>query len=473
MHFERSLNRLMFGLVAAFMVVLAAALYWGVLASDSALASPFNYRQRAALASVERGLIADRENQTLAESLPNPDGTWRRTVYSPALHSILGYFSLTYGTGGAEAAYNALLGGTDQPETFTSVFDRDVLHRPQRGSAVRLTLDFDIQQAASDLLAERVGAVVVMDANTGALLAVASSPTVDPATLDAEWEALIERPDNPFFNRALQGEYQPGGALQPILLAGWLIAGGRPDSPLELADGLAAPVSVNGVTVGCAVPPGDAPETLQTGFTYGCPAAFNALISTQGEAWVQELLTLFGATRHVELAGFTLPPTAAEDVTAARDWRTDALGQGDLRLSPLDMAVMVAALANAGNAPLPYLLDATRPPGQAEWVSVVAAPQTQPITTSQTAQAVQALMVQAVAQGGTASAAAQDGLTLGAHVGLAESGEAGLAWFTGFVQLEPGRNVVAVVLFEAETDPSVIAQAGGDLLAAAHGSLSR
>lgn len=467
MRFERSAAHLLIGLVFAFGVVIASALYWGVLGSDEALTSPFNYRQRDTLAALQRGMIIDRNGQTLVESISAESNIWLRITRDSSLPSITGYSSLTYGTGGAEAAYNTLLTGSTTPESFARQVDRDILHRPQRGSDIQLTLDLNIQKAAVEALNGRTGAVIVMDATTGALLAIASSPTINPATLDSQWETLIERTDNPFFNRALQSEYQPGGVLQPVLLAGWLIAGHTADDALILSTNLADAVTIGEATLGCIkTPPPTETVTVSQALLNGCPAGFSALIDTLGEKATTELMTLFGANKHIELNGFTLPAPAPSTATPSTDWRADALGQGMIRLSPLDMAVITAGIANDGNAPTPYLLQATRPSDTEAWVTVPHIQQTQPITTVQTAQTIQTLLRESV-KSGTAIGSAQNGLVLGAHLSQAISGEQTLMWFTGFVQLEPHHHLVAVILWEGESPADELAEAGGTLLRAA------
>jgi len=466
MRFERSVAHLLIGLMVAFILMLTSALYWGVAGADEALSSPFNYRQRAALAALERGEIVDRNGHPLVNSIAAETDGWLRLTRDPSLSSITGYASLTYGTGGAEAAYNAILTDTDQPKTFTDTFDRDVLHIPQHGNDIRLTLDFSVQQAAADALSGRTGAVIVMDATNGALLAVASSPTIDPSTLDSEWESLIKRTDNPFFNRALQGEYQPGGALQPVLLAGWLIAGRTISDTLTLPQGLDSPVNLGEVMVNCLQSPADALLTPTQAFLAGCPAGFDAMIVALGETTTRSTLTLFGATQHTELTGFTLPAPPSDAKAIISDWQSDALGQGAIRLSPLDMAVITAAIANDGNAPQPFLLESTRAYGSEEWVSYTAPAQTTPITTAQTAQAIQTLMHQSV-QSGTAFGAARTDLPIGGHVGQAISGQQTLTWFIGFVEIEPDHTLVTVVLLEGDSTASDAAHTGGDILRAA------
>jgi peptidoglycan glycosyltransferase len=474
MSFEHSLKRLLVGLMLCFGAVLAAAVYWGVLGADQALASPFNYRQRDALQAIERGLILDHRDRTLVESVPTASGRgWQRQTADPALPGITGYASLTYGTGGAEAAYNAILTGSTEPQTLTRQFARDVLHLPQRGQDIRLTLDLDIQRAAAQALGTQTGAAVVMDAQTGALLAVVTAPSITPETLDIDWEALVQRPDTPFFNRALQGEYQPGSALHPVLLAGWLIGGHTADEALAID--LQQAVQIGETSLTCLTDPQSESATLLEAFLTGCPSGFAAALDMLGETATAEVMTLFGMYRRASLPGFTPVISSSADSTAAptltptpvpTDWRADPLGQGQLRLSPLDMAVMMAALANDGNAPSPYLLEATRPTPDHAWEVVHTPAQTLPITTSQTAQAVRSAMQRFIRRWSPAGAALPDPV-MGAHVGQARAGENTLTWFTGYVEIRPGHSIVAVILTEQALPVGQALQSGEAVLNAA------
>jgi peptidoglycan glycosyltransferase len=469
MRFERSLQHLLLAFMVAFGVVVGSAAYWGVLGADQALSSPFNYRVRAEAETVRRGDVLDRDGRALVESLPREEGRWQRLTRDASLPSITGYLSFTYGAGGAEAAYDALLTGAETSTPLARMVDRDLLHRPQRGQDIRLTLHLPTQQAAYAALDGRRGAVVVMDADTGALLAVVSTPSITPETLDADWEQLTQRDDDPFFNRALVGEYQPGSALQPLLLAGWLIAGHTETAALD-AD-LSAPVRLGELALSCALPPPTTPTpTLLEAFLSACPAGFAAALDALGEQATRQTLDLFGATGHIFLEGFTPPPSSADAGLAepsSTDWRADALGQGALRLSPLDMAVMLAGLANDGNAPQPYLLDAIRPTPEAAWQAVPSPQQTQAVTTAQTAQQVKAAMRQLLAGLGIAGA---DGM--GGHIGQAQAGQQALTWFTGYAQSAPDREVVVVVLWEAEATPQAIATAGVEVLRAAQQAIT-
>ena len=143
-----------------------------------------NPRRQATGLDQDRGPIYDR-NGTLIAYSEEEDGRFRRIFPEPAAASLVGYYSpLQYGTTGLEAAFDEVLSGesTTSPRAW---FEREILGRPQTGGSVNLTIDMDLQQAAADMLSGSNGAVVLIDVQTGAILAMASAPAIDPNGLVA------------------------------------------------------------------------------------------------------------------------------------------------------------------------------------------------------------------------------------------------------------------------------------------------
>jgi hypothetical protein len=107
--------------------------------------------------------------------------------------------------------------------------------QPPPGVDVRLSLDLDLQQTADRLLGERAGAVVLLNAESGEILAMASHPAYDPNRAEENWAALIEDRQTPLLNRATLGRYSPGNALGALLLPAALAQEDLPDMPAHLA----------------------------------------------------------------------------------------------------------------------------------------------------------------------------------------------------------------------------------------------
>jgi peptidoglycan glycosyltransferase len=242
----RNIQRLAQMILLSFGLVAATLLYWQVLRAPELFARADNPRLVQAELRLRRGRLLDRRGQVLAYSEVIPetgvasDVVERRYPHPETAH-VVGYYSLRYGEGGAENAFDPTLRGQ------LASFDQ-LLHRPQVGQDVRLSLDLAAQRAADQALGERQGAAVLLDVATGQVLAMVSHPTHDPNTLEEDWDALSANPEAPLLNRATQGVYPLGDLARLVGLAGLLSAGiTSPPDPLQAPlDEMLAPLSQPG-----------------------------------------------------------------------------------------------------------------------------------------------------------------------------------------------------------------------------------
>jgi peptidoglycan glycosyltransferase len=241
-----NIQRLAHFILLGFALVAASLLYWQVVRAPELAARDDNPRLVQAELQVQRGRLLDRHGDVLAYSDLLPDASGRggevRRLYPwlEAAH-VVGYYSLRYGTGGAEAAFDSPLRGQLTPL-------EQLLHRPQVGRDVALSLDLSAQRAADQALGGRHGAVLLLDAATGEVLALVSHPAYDPNRLDEDWDALSANPDAPLLNRATQGVYALGDLARLVGLTGLLSAGiTTPPDPLDTPlDQMLAPLSQRG-----------------------------------------------------------------------------------------------------------------------------------------------------------------------------------------------------------------------------------
>ena len=195
-----------------------------------------------------------------------------------------------------------LLSGALLPDTLQRRFDEAILHRAREGADIRLTLDLDVQQAVAAAMGNRHGAAVVLRVPQGGILALVSQPTYNPNQLDADWETLIDADGNPFFNRALQGRYQPGGMLQTPLLAAAILTGLPLDNALSEA---ASSVQIDDIQLTCATTPPTNTLTLKEAYAYGCPRPFAQLAGQINEPVLRQLFETFQLETPPTLDGFT------------------------------------------------------------------------------------------------------------------------------------------------------------------------
>lgn len=489
MQFTREINRLLMILLILFGIVAFGAGYWAAFGAETILQREDNPRLVLDALSILRGDIRDRAGNLLAISIPGEDGIATRSYPEPAAYSAVGYYSYRYGVNGAEAAYDVLLSGEELDNTLHTAFLQDVLHLPQHGTNLQLSFSLDVQQALVSAMGDYAGAAVVLSVPAGEVLALVSLPTYDPNVLDANWESFVAAPGNLFFNRVLQGGYQPGGTLQTPLLAASLASNGTLAGEYEQAD---MPLVVNGLTLRCLIAPPSTTLTLSEAYLYGCPAPFVVAAEQLGGNVLQQLFDRFGLTTPPTFEGFVAAPpnligsaqptktqviqapaeaTAAFIVTDERD----VLGQAALTVNPLTIALISSAVINAGNAPTPITLLATQAPNSDDeaWLPARNTQSTfAAMMTAETAQALRVVMERNVLEG-AAQAAQHPDLTIGGHVALAYAGDTTQSWFTGYVLLPGGQGAAIALVLEDTADVSLVAQIGGQGLAAAAAALQR
>lgn len=214
-----------------------------------------------------------------------------------------------------------------------------LLHQSPVGRDVRLTLDARLQRTAQSLLGDYQGAVVLVDTRTGEILALASTPTYNPATVEVDWADLYAASDAPLLNRATQSLAQPGAVLQTVILAAALQEGELPEPKKPLS----AYVQVNGENLTCAQTP--LASTWQAALSAGCPAPFAALGEQLGISQLAQSFTAWGLT---EAPTLEIPTVAALWEVSSADVTREAIGQGDLLVTPLHMVSVAAVVGNGG-----------------------------------------------------------------------------------------------------------------------------
>lgn len=223
----RILQNVMWG---AFGLVFWGLVYWQLIGAGAILARDDNPRRVIAEQRIRRGQISTAGGVALAQTVTEADGLTRRRYPYPNLASVTGYYSVRYGTGGLEAAFDGFLRGEDRQ----SELDR-LLHRPPVGQNITVTIQLPAQIAADTALAQAnvTGAVLVMNAQSGEVLVMAGWPTFDPNTLDEQWDALVADPSAPLLNRATQGVFPLGELVRVVGMVGLFEAGATsPPEPL-------------------------------------------------------------------------------------------------------------------------------------------------------------------------------------------------------------------------------------------------
>lgn len=348
-HRLQRLNQL---ILASFAAIALALLFWSVLRGDSLLLRDDNPRLVEAELRIQRGAIVDRHGTVLAVNEGTPERQLRRYPL-PGMEPAVGYYSLRFGTSGVEESFGAVLRG--DPASPLLAWEQRLLHRPQVGTGVQLTLDAGWQQTAVSHFRNQTGALVLLELHDNApaqIRALVSQPGYDPNLLDEQFDVLVADETAPLLNRATQGQYQPGLLLQPFIVAAAaasneLLLNATVENPNR-------PVPIGSVVTRCSSRPPE-PATWSDVVTHHCPAPLRDLGDRLGAARLDQIFADFGLTTP------PLLPLATE--TAVSEPTSDpvlaAIGQEHLTVTPLQLAIALAALGNNGRLPTLQLVTAT------------------------------------------------------------------------------------------------------------------
>ncbi len=332
--------------------------YWGVTRADFLRAHPTNSRLILAEARIRRGRILDRNGAILADIALDENGYATRTYPLPEAAPVIGYATYEYGTEGVEAACDSRLRGDVNRSSWDAARD-GLLHHDPVGEDVRLTLDGELQRQAQQLLNGHRGAVVLVDAHTGEILALASMPSYQSDQVDSDWETLRDDPAAPLLNRATQGLAQPGAILETVLLGIALDAGALPTPTLPMT----GTYPINGSRLACKTSP--AANDWTAALQETCPGPFVVLGQTLGIARLTDGLARWGLTEapRLEISTYGAPwDSVLTNIAQGADPQTfivqESLGQGNLLVTPIQMVQVAATLGNDGQrAPLHLLIE--------------------------------------------------------------------------------------------------------------------
>jgi len=207
------------GFVYSGLAVMALGVgWWTIVNGSDLLTRTDNARRSISDRYVQRGALVDRNNLPLNETI-GEIGNLERIYLHPELSPIIGYIHPLYGQSGLEASLDNYLRGV-QGNPASLVWWHHMLYgTPPPGLDVRLSMDLALQAKADSLLREHKGALVLLNAETGEILTMASHPVFDPAKLDEQGATLILDDNAPLLNRATLGRYPAGNITLPFLMA--------------------------------------------------------------------------------------------------------------------------------------------------------------------------------------------------------------------------------------------------------------
>lgn len=446
--------------LAAVITLLFASLfisvtYIQVVQADSLESNPRNTRTLLKERSRERGDILVGKT-AVATSEPSDDVyQYLRKYKNAAMYApVTGYYSLINGAYGLEKSENEYLSGSSD-ELFVRNLTNLLTGEQPQGASIETTINAKAQKAAWDALGDQQGAVIALDPTTGDILAMVSRPSYNPnnlSTHDTEkasdtYKNLNADDLEPLINRTIGQLYPPGSTFKIVTSAAALANGYSSDS----SDGLVGPATLdlpqttatlsNDTHLPCA----DGTPTLLEAFEESCNTTYAQLGMDLGADVMSEQAAKFGFGQSL-----TVPQTVATSVFPddlnEPQLAQSSIGQFDVRVTPLQMAMVAAGIANDGVVMRPNLVKKVISSDG----KTVSEPGPEELSTATTPEVAEQLteMMEAVVESGTGTNAQISGVTVAGKTGTAQNAEGAAphAWFTSFAPADDPQVAVAVVV---------------------------
>jgi peptidoglycan glycosyltransferase len=442
----------------------------GQLAND-----PHNRRVAINQFAQPRGdIIVDGKAITGHTTTTGSDFKYKRTYTNGSMWApVTGYASQAFGTSLLEGVDDKFLTGNDDRLFFNRTIDL-LTGKQRQGGNIVTTLNTKAQTAAFQGLGSKKGAVAAIDPRTGAILALASTPSYDPSTFagnsttdEKNWVGLQQtnNTDNPMQNRALRQSYPPGSTFKLVTAAAALQSGKVTDINAKTTspDPFTLPGTSTSLVNEGSIPCKNA--SLTDALKYSCNTVFGKLGADVGLQNMVNEAEQFGFNKE-QLIPVRTVPSNFDTKMSPDQVALSSIGQFDTAATPLQMAMVAAAIANNGTLMKPYEVDKLVAPNLSTIAQTTPTKMSQPLS-PQNAQKLQTMM-QTVVSSGTGKNAQIPGVVVGGKTGTAQHGvnndKSPYAWFVSYAMTNQGSPVaVAVVIEDSNANRADIS--GGGLAA--------
>ena len=419
-----------------------------IVDSDNVIANSYNKRQDHLAERVIRGDIVSEDGTVLATTNIANDGSEYRYYPNGNMFShVVGYSD--YGKSGLEltANYALLTSNANIVERVTNS-----LHEEKNmGDTVVTTLDYELQSTAYNALGYAKGAVVVMEPDTGKLLAMVSKPDFDPNSIDAVWEMVSNETasDNTILlNRATQGLYPPGSTFKVLTSLEFMKEHKDWEKYTYDCQGEAV---INSVTIHCYNNTVHGTVSLADSVAFSCNTSFSNIGSTLDMDAFHSLCETFLFNKDLPYGGLSNRSSfVLNGQSDSSEIPQTVIGQGDTLISPLHNAMIMSTIANGGVMMKPYLVDRIEN-YNGERVRGYSPNAYKRLITTGESQEMTGLLT-GVVEYGTGYVLNTSAYSVAGKTGTAEYNEKGEShsWFVGFSNVENPDIVVSVVIEEAD-----------------------
>ena len=432
--------------VTLFLALISYIVYFNVFRAKTIVNSPYNVRQDAFADRIIRGSITDRDGEVLAETQVGEDGTENRVYpYGAAFAHVVGYSNETAGKSGLESIENSEL--LTSNAFFAEKFLNEFKDEKNHGDTVVTTLDAGLQQAAYNALGANRGAIMVMEASTGKILAMVSGPSYDPNTIAQDWEALnADSTYSPLLNRMTQGAYAPGSTFKIVTALEYMRE--HPDYQ-NYSYNCEGSITYEDITIRCFDSTVHGLEDLRSSFANSCNSSFaNIGLMLDRNSYRATAEELLFNKKLPSVLDYSKSSFVVDENTSDGEMMMTAMGQGNTLVSPYHMALITQAIANGGTLMEPYLVDKVTNYKGTEIRKNVPKSYKKLMTSEEASQLKD--YMRAVVDEGTATMLSGQSYSVAGKTGNAEysmtDGEKTHSWFVGFTNVDNPELVISVII---------------------------
>lgn len=438
---NRRITIVLIGFCVMFIGLIVYISYFQVFKAEAIKRNSYNKRLWINEESILRGSILDRNGKTLAYSEKKDNRYQRYYLFGRLYSHIIGYSYREYGKAGLELQYNNTLLDINENATINEI--KSIVSPTTEGNTIKLTIDHGLQAKARDLLKGKKGSIVAMNPNTGEVYAMVSLPDFDASKLTEDWKEISENPDSPLVNRATQGLYAPGSTFKLITT---IAALNKTD--LDKNYECTGSTVIDGYKFKDYQEKAHGELDLKQALVKSCNTYFAEKAIEIGKDRIGYVAEKFLINKNIP---FDLPTKNSQFPYKENLGKTDiaasAIGQGEVVVTPLNMALVASGIANGGEIVKPTLvkeiISKYKKVKKTNTIEILSQA-IDPIIANE----IKDMMIEVV-KSGTGTNARIKNIKVAGKTGTAEnpSGKSH-AWFVGFAPADEPKVAVAVVLEE-------------------------
>ncbi len=349
-----TITRVMILYLIIFLILISYIANFKLFKSEKWVNSPYNKREILKRDEVLRGSIFDRNGEILAYS-ERQEG-YQKRIYTKGetLAPLLGYVDIKYDVAGLEKSLDSTLSTMPVSGTFKKMFG--ISKEEKKGNDITLTIDSRLQEFAYDIFGDRKGAIVVLNCKTGEILASVSKPSYDVNNLDSVWSDIVDDINAPLLDRCSSGLYAPGSTFKIITLSSALRnisdVSARifeDNGAIYFQDGNSLP-NAGGYSYGNI--------DLKKAFSVSSNVVFGSLGIEMGGEKLKEEAERFFYNKNIKLNGINIGKANFPTLNDEEKGKVaqSAIGQGEVLVSPIQIALTASVIANNGVMPQPQII---------------------------------------------------------------------------------------------------------------------